>query len=598
LLHAQRDRDKTPPPICPPCFPPAGACIPVAAGAKHKLSREYKLAKLAANVRVPSSLAAGALHMTRRFLLGKAAANPLEAAAFATLNRMSRDILACTVAAFDAASPGQRNRLFAPSLLLDPDQPLDKATLSTALAKEIAQRAGVLVFGDPQGPEQDRPGRIRVYKPEPEDFFSQVRICRVNDLRTVNFIPPINIGDYLPAEIQQDCAPQIVNGQTQVVCHVRTTDCPGNALDSVCARVPEVALGDGVVLQGVNFFSVNAKVRFSDKQTGNAVRDVDAHVFGDITTPVTEVNGALINDCRVHDRLTFQMPDDLAPGVYQIQVVVPNITGISEFGSELVSNVEFINAIPLATARFQIITETIRARKETSPDWLGSDEVGLHTLAAAMDLNFQPVDLDPDPQKTLMEQKFADIQNVDFDTGTQWDITRIVFKHDQPILGMLLVVRGDEIDSQRAYDQEITSSTDLFWDLVKSEWEVIAGELGAGLSALLKYGIKFAAIATGIALAITAGIDALIALWAPADPIIRDSIGLSINDLATLTSANAPAPDPATFTERDPQGDIVVNVNKTIPPLKLPLEYHETREYVSSSQDSRYEITYRYNRVS
>jgi|SRR5438552_15311620 hypothetical protein len=108
---------------------------------------------------------AGALHMTRRFLLGKAAANPLEAAVFATLNRMSRDILSCTVAAFDAAPPGQRNRLFAPSFLLDPDQPLDKATLSTALAKEIAQRAGVLVFGDPQGPEQDRPGRIRVYKP-------------------------------------------------------------------------------------------------------------------------------------------------------------------------------------------------------------------------------------------------------------------------------------------------------------------------------------------------------------------------------------------------------------------------------------------------
>ena len=42
----------------------------------------------------------------------------------------------------------------------------------------------------------------------------------------------------------------------------------------------------------------------------------------------------------------------------------------------------------------------------------------------------------------------------------------------------------------------------------------------------------------------------------------------------------------------------MVNVNKTIPPLKLPLEYHETREYVSDDQDSRYEITYRFNHVS
>jgi hypothetical protein len=42
----------------------------------------------------------------------------------------------------------------------------------------------------------------------------------------------------------------------------------------------------------------------------------------------------------------------------------------------------------------------------------------------------------------------------------------------------------------------------------------------------------------------------------------------------------------------------VVNVNKTVPPVKLPLEYHETREYVSDAQDSRYEITYRFSHVA
>src|SRR5215510_14639266 len=134
---------------CPPCFPPSGACIPVAAGAQHKLSREYKLAKLADSVRVSSSLAAGTMHLARRFLLGKTAANPLEAAAFATLGRMARDILSCTVAAFDTVPPRQRNRLFAQSLLLDPDQPLDEAALTAALAQEIKQRIGVQVFGDP-----------------------------------------------------------------------------------------------------------------------------------------------------------------------------------------------------------------------------------------------------------------------------------------------------------------------------------------------------------------------------------------------------------------------------------------------------------------
>lgn len=41
----------------------------------------------------------------------------------------------------------------------------------------------------------------------------------------------------------------------------------------------------------------------------------------------------------------------------------------------------------------------------------------------------------------------------------------------------------------------------------------------------------------------------------------------------------------------------MVNVNKTIPPLKLPLECHETREHVCDDQDSRDEFTYRFSRV-
>jgi hypothetical protein len=579
------------------CFPTSGACLPVAAGAKHKLSRDYKLTTLATQVRVPSSLAAGVMHMARRFLLGKAAANPLESAAFATLGRMSRNILCCTLTAFDAVLPRQRARLFAPSLSLDPDQPLDGAELSTALAQELKQRIGLQVFNDPQGIEGERPGRIRVYEPQGEDFFSQCRICRINGLRTVNFFPSLNIGDYLPGEIQQDCAPKIVDGQSQVVCQVRTTDCPGNFLEPtpgslVCMRVLDVVQGDSVVLEGINYFSVDAKVRFTDKQTGAAVRDVDAFVRGDVDTPVTEVKDGqtvLINDCRVHDQLTFQVPNDLAPAVYQIQVVVPNITGISRFGPKLLSNSEFINVLPPLNARFQIVTETIIARKETSPEWLGSDEVGLHTVAYPLDLNFQPIE----PQQ---EEKFRDIQDVDFDSGTRRDITRVVFKHDQPILAVVMSVLGYEIDSQRAYEQQITSSTDFFIDVVKKEAQFIGAALTAlgGAAALGKLG-TVGAIAAAIAAVVTIGIDIIIALWAPADLIIQDSLGLSVNDLATLTSANAPAPDPRTFKTED---GIVVNVNKTIPPVKLPLEYHETREYVSDAQDSRYEITYRYNRVA
>jgi hypothetical protein len=67
------------------------------------------------------------MHMARRFLLGKTAANPLEAVAFATFGRITRETVSCTVAAFDAVPARQRARLFSSALVLDPDQPLDAA---------------------------------------------------------------------------------------------------------------------------------------------------------------------------------------------------------------------------------------------------------------------------------------------------------------------------------------------------------------------------------------------------------------------------------------------------------------------------------------
>ena len=86
LFHAEPARRNSPP-ACPPYLPFYGACLRAIPGPKHKLSREYKLTKLADQVRVPSSVAAAVMHIARRFLLGKTAANPLEAAAFARLGR-------------------------------------------------------------------------------------------------------------------------------------------------------------------------------------------------------------------------------------------------------------------------------------------------------------------------------------------------------------------------------------------------------------------------------------------------------------------------------------------------------------------------------
>jgi hypothetical protein len=579
------------PAICPE-EPAYGLCLPPVAGGKHKASRDHKLGRLAAGVRVPSALAASVLHTARRFLLGKTAQNPLETAAFASLRKMSRDTLFCAVQTFSALSPDAQRRLFAPALLLGIDEAVDVPTLAAASADELAQRVGLLVFGSRTAADEERPGSMRIYVPQGEDFFTQVRICRINDLRTTSYLPALSPGEFLPSEIQQDCTPILIDGQTQVICQIRTGNCPGFPIGDACARVQDVAAGNSVVLQGVNFFSLDAKVRLTNRQVATIVREVPVHVWGDVETPVTEDVGGvsrLINDCRVHDRLSFRVPEDLSSGPYQMQVVVPNVTGSAALGVALTSNTEIINVIPPATARFQIVTAKLRARAETAPTSFGSDEVGLHTIAVPLFAN--------GTFGAGQEQKFEDIQDVEFDSGTSRDITRVIFKHDQPIVGLALAVLGYEIDSQRAYDQQIRSSTDYFIDLIKEQAEFVSDVL----EELKKRGINVLDAGwTGAALAaigagITIGIDILIALWAPADLIIQDSFGLTVNDLAALTSVTSPAPEPFTFETED---GIVVNVNKTIAHLKLPLEYQETREYVSSEEESRYELTYRYNRIA
>ncbi len=579
---------------CPPAETEGDACIPVVAGAKPKLRRKEKLAQLAETVRVPSAMATSIVHMARRFTLGKAPANAIESAAFPVLERISRDIVSCTVDAVDKLPERQRNRLFVDTLPSDPDTPISESVLVNALTEEIKQRAAAEIFGDPRAADEERPGKIRVFPPSGEISPSQVRICRVNGIRTANFIPLPSLGEYLPSELHQDCTTKIVNGQPQVVCQVRTTNCPGSVIQgTVCARVVEVAAGDSMTLEGVNYFSTDTTIRITNRETGQVFADVPTHVFGDVDTPVTEeVNGenVLVKDCRVKDRLTFRVPPDMLPGLCEIQVFVPNITGNPAFGPFLNSDGEFIQVLQPPSARFQIVTERIRARKETSPASFGSDEVGLQALAFALfaDGTFGEA----------QDERFKDIRDAEFDSGTSRDITRLVFRHDQPILGMALSMAGYEIDSDRAFNELITSRSDFFVDLIKQQAKFIGAAITAagGIAKLTSLG-AIAGWVAGIAVAITLVVDIVVALWAPADPIIRDSFGLSAIDLDRLTNANFPAPPASSFkTEGD--GGISVNVNSGIPPEKLPLQYRETREYVSSSEDSRYEIAYRYNRIA
>ena len=579
---------------CPPGAP--GACVPVSLGAKPKQSRRNKLDRLLANNRVPSTLGASFFHLTRRYLAGKTPANALEESGFATLRRLPPElqrVLACASDSLDSLSSGERSRLFATGLLPPIDQPLDLAQLSLGFAQEIADRVGVQAFDEAGCATQEHPGRVRVrpYIPGEENFDPLVRICRVNGLRTGSYTPPLSPGEYLPAELQQRCRVIMEGNEARQVCEVQTTDCPGNSAAGACQRVLEIEAGQGVLLEGVNFSSVDASVRiFAKDAPGTVLREVPAQVCGDDETPLTERVGnqdRLILDCRVHDRLSFQVPADLAPGVYGFQVAVPNLSTYPGHGPVLLSNVEFIGVATPSSARFEIRSESLHARAETSPASFGSDEVGIRIVALPLlpDLSSGPAQL---------PNGGAPIRFDDVDSGETRAMDHLLFSHQAPILGAALSIRGFEIDGEEAFERQIEDTLDAFIAILKDQLAFVmdhlkeAGQIAAKLAG---YGLK-GLIAAAIAAAVVVATDVFVALWAPADPIIEDMIGPSVQDLVELTNVDVAMP--AASEHLTPQG-----IRVRVTPLdKIPGQYRERREYISDDEDSRYEIVLRYNRVA
>ena len=180
----------------------------------------------------------------------------------------------------------------------------------------------------------------------------------------------------------------------------------------------------------------------------------------------------------------------------------------------------------------------------------------------------------------------------DVDSGENRTMNDVIFSHQQSIIGVAMAVMGFEIDSRKAYNEQITTFSAAFIHILEVEWDLIKDHLKEGIAALAKLGVVVAAIVVGIALVVVLAVNLIYAAWAPADPIIEDQLGLSAVDLAALTSANFPSP--GFSNHRTPQ-DIEVNVT---PLEKGPQQYREFREYHSEEEDSRYEIYYRYNRTA
>jgi hypothetical protein len=351
-------------------------------------------------------------------------------------------------------------------------------------------------------------------------------------------------------------------------------------------RVLQVQNGTSVELDGVNFFNINAQVQYKIKFSTENYKRVDAFVFGDITTPVKDADQKLITDSRVKDKIFFTIPADTPPGIYEFNVVVPNNSTIPSLGPELISNVQFIEVVPPSTARFQIATENLRARRETSPQSWGSDEVGIKTIAIPF---FEDL--------TLGEPQVNSFRFGDVDSSENRAMEKAIFSHNQAIAAVVLSVMGHEIDGEEAYKNQIEDWKDVFVELLKEQWAYILSS-----SAITKELLKrltnlgfWGYVIIGVAIAITLAIDLFIAVWAPADPIVEDTIALSTTDLVRLTNIDIPAPvaDSDVTLYTTPQ-DIEVRLMQT---GKIAFEYKEERGYVCDAEDSWYNIRFRINRL-
>jgi hypothetical protein len=551
---------------------------------------EAKLAPLLKNNKVPSALAAGFFRMARRFLLGRSPANSLEASVFEILGKLSpqlRRVLVCSLQALDALPPRDRDRLLVAELTSDSDQPVEAPRLGELVSHELLQRFSEAVFNETDCAQEERPGLVRVVSDDPETSFIPVKICRLNGLRTNASPPELSLGDYQPQELQQQCTPEVIDGEVILDCQFQTEPCPGNAVEGTCLRVPDVRAGDGVILQGVNFFNIDAKVKLVAQPPATGTREVDAHVCGDEETPLTEtVEGkeVTIGDCRVHDIVTFRVPGDLPPAIYGIKVVVPNNTGLPGFEQpEFESGgFQFIRVLPPETGTFQIASEILNCIKETPAPIFpeaGSDDVALRIIRVPILENLTPGEMNDS----------GNIRFSDVDSGEQRSLNRVLFQGGGVnTSGVSLVFIGFEVDNEDVFEKQIEDFEDAFVEILKSEWNAIASAVGAlGGAVALALGLSSAwaaAISTAVALAI----NVFVALWAPADLIIEDAAAFTMLDLALLTGINFPPPPEVEFTS---PGDIKVKVV----PVSKGVQYRERREYRSNAE---YHITLRYNRLS
>ena len=571
-----------------PGFPQAGTCVPAAAGFKAKQNVQSKVERLAENMVAPSVLTTTFFEIARRFFAGQEPTTPVEASIYNVLNDMSpdvRDICRCALNSIAAIPTAQKNRLFSPEI--NANTVFSVENLANLLAEEIVQIAGQNLMNDPTALTNPRPGRMRPTRGTPE-FPGSIDpfIYFINGIRTIQ---AVRADQPTAEETEREC---VINQQNQQVCTALTENCPGNSNvftnpdNPVCFLVQQVLPGDLVVLQGANYFTTEAKVIMTNKDNPGITRELPTIVFGDVDTPVYDDQGNLIDDERVQDRLLFAIPEDLPDGIYSIVVEVENTNQQAGPVGVYTSLPEFLRVLPPPSTTYQILAESLICVENTSGP--GSDEVALNFFTSLLVRNPDTGNIDLTPL-TSQEIRFG---GLDADESRVMNYAPVQAGN---LFGVVISLQGFEVDNEDLYKERVSDFEAAYKAGLESVWAQLASSLTSAVGSAIAVAIEAAAAAASVIIAaaaavIVAAVALFYALWAPADPIIEDNIGLTLVDLATLTDNSTPMPPQVQYVTPQEIRVVVDSLSKNI-------EFRQLRGFISEEEESLYQIIFRYSRI-
>jgi hypothetical protein len=589
--------------------------------ARLKQSFDDKLGAMVESADVPSTLAGAFFQLGRAYLSGREPVTQIEVEAFEKFDAAPAETLAAlerTLERIDELPQEDMARLYGADFIeAGVDHVLTYSIVSNALTKELEERATIEKYGDLERPlGEEHPGLVREGSCYGVDGFTNgpcPNVCGIKTaamggapaVRTAFFEPALSLEDYEDRELEED----------------RGGNCRGNWIERdgerICARVPAVAGGETIRLEGFNFHDVNAEVHLVPWTGGIELRPVvvEAHVRGAKVSPLDRARwdqldsigengqvsiGGLGGDfgdgvdtqsgapatCEAGDEIHFQVPADLYSGMYKVRLVMKDpVERYQEKESNNIGQEPFIQVVSPASTEYEITAERM-TNAGTFDGETRRDELGLKFYV-------------------MSEGK---LETFEFEYGgvARWDIrcigemndddecehqTLFSGSLDMPVAYSIL---GLEIDDDDAYENDIRNWETLYEDVSKGVYGKVATGVG-GLIGTLVGKITTKEIGAVVGTVIAEGIKRGIVAWAPSDVRVADRGAFTFLEVDEYTSSLAPTPSPYEYNVLE-DVDVVVEPCQDIPgyrdrrecdaEAKGPGVYREIRAYYVGVPDS------------